>query len=247
MVATVSPPAYWSSVALVAVATAVLCTAARRRPGPWTVLVARLIGLALVVDAVSYSVGLAVQGSWSARTSLPLALCNAGVVVAAVACWWRVPVLVEVTYFWGLAGTLQAVLTPDLDVGFPHLQFFQYLVGHTGIVLAALFLVVGLRLEPRPRAVPRVFAITVAYTAVVGAVDAVTGADYMFLRQPPSEWTLLRLLGPWPWYLVSASVVALVLFTLLDLPFWAGRRRAASGGPPVGHRAGPRTGAGAPA
>jgi hypothetical integral membrane protein (TIGR02206 family) len=226
VIAAVTPLSYWSSVFVAVVACAALCLAARRHPGPWTVVAARVIGLLLAADSVSYTVAQVVQGSWSATTSLPLALCNAGVVIAAVSCWWRFVALVEVTYFWGLAGTIQGVLTPDLDVGFPHLVFFEYVTGHLGIVSAALFLVVGMRIVPRPGAVPRVFAITLGYTALVGLVDALTGANYMFLRREPGEWTLLRLLGPWPWYLLSASAVALVLFTLLDLPFWPGRRRA---------------------
>jgi hypothetical integral membrane protein (TIGR02206 family) len=235
MVATVSPLAYWTSAAAAAVACVALCVAARHHPGRWTVRVARVIGLLLAADAISYTVGLVVQGTWSATTDLPLALCDMGVVVAAVACWWRAPLLVEVTYFWGLAGTLQGVLTPDLDVGFPHLVFFQYVVGHTGIVLAALFLVVGMGIEPRRGSVLRVWTITVAYSGVVGLVDAVTGANYMFLRRPPGEWTLLRLLGPWPWYLLSAAGVALALFGALYAPFWWARRRRLA--PPGGDRA----------
>lgn len=124
----------------------------------------------------------------------------------------------------GLAGTLQAVITPDLSSGFPHLVFFQYMVGHLGIVVAALVLVVGMGIRPRGNAVVRVFAITAAYTAFVGLVDGLTGADYMFLRQPPANWTLLSVLGPWPWYTVSAAGVALVLLVGLDAPFWASRR-----------------------
>ena len=230
MIAVVSPTAYWTAVGLGAVLCAVACVAARHDPGPWRVVVARLIGTALAADIVAYTVGLVAARTWTAETSLPLALCNAGVVVAAIACWWRVPLLVELTYFIGLAGTLQAVLTPDLNVSFPHLVFFEYVVGHVGIVLAALFLVVGLRLRPRPGAAIRVFAIAAAYTTFVGLVDAVTGANYMFLRRPPGEWTVLRLLGPWPWYVVSAAGVALVLLFLLDLPFRGGRAAARRGG-----------------
>jgi hypothetical integral membrane protein (TIGR02206 family) len=198
--------------------------AARRWPGPWRITVARIIGTALLADAVAYTVGEIQAGTWTVKGSLPLALCNVAVLVAATACWWRVPLLVELTYFWGLAGTLQAVITPDLNVGFPHLVFFEYLTGHLGIVLAALFLVVGLGIHPRPGAVPRVFAITAVYTAFVGLIDGLSGADYMFLRTPPSEWTVLRLLGPWPWYVMSAAAVALVLLVLLDMPFWAERK-----------------------
>jgi len=229
MLAVASAGAYGASVVLGAALCTALCAAARRRPGPWTRNVARVIGLILFADAVSYTIALVVAGTFSWSTSLPLALCNMAVLVAGTACLSLVPALVELTYFWGLAGTLQGVLTPDLSVGFPHLVFFQYVVGHVAIVTAALFLVVGMRIEPRPGAVWRVFAITVGYAMFVGLVDAVTGADYMFLRSPPAEWTLLRVLGPWPWYLASATGVALVLLVLLDLPFWSGRRhRSAS-------------------
>ncbi len=237
MTAVITPTAYWSAVAVGAALCVGLCVVARRRPGPWTIIVARIIGLLLAADVITYSVAQALAGSWSASTSLPLALCDAAVVVAAIACWWRIPVLVELTYFWGMAGTLQAVITPDLNVGFPHLVFFEYLVGHLGIVAAALFLVVGMRIAPRPGAVRRVFLISVVYTAVVGTVDGLTGANYMFLRRPPGEWTLLRVMGPWPWYTLTAALVALVLFTLLDLPFRAGRRAtspALNGPPDVG-------------
>jgi hypothetical integral membrane protein (TIGR02206 family) len=92
-------------------------------------------------------------------------------------------------------------------------------VGHLGIVVAALFLVVGLRIEPRRGAVPRVFGITTAYALVVGVFDWATGANYMYLAAPPDRATLLSLLGPWPWYLVGAAVIAFVLLVLLDLPF----------------------------
>lgn len=223
--AAVQPLAYGVSIAVGALVCVVLCVAARRHPGPWAITAARAVGLVLVADAVSYTVALAVGGTWSAKTDLPLALCNMAVLVVAAACLWRVPLLVELTYFWGLTGTLQAVITPDLDVRFPHLVFFQYVVGHVAIVTGALFLVIGLRITPRPGAVRRTFAVTAAYTAIVGIVDWLSGANYMFLRHPPSNWTLLRLLGPWPWYIVSAAAVAIVLLAVLNLPFWYTRHR----------------------
>jgi hypothetical integral membrane protein (TIGR02206 family) len=239
MVAVVTPFAYGLAVVVGLGGCVGACLAARRWPGRWTTVVCWVVGILLALDAGSFTVSLIVAGTWSAKTSLPLPLCDVAVLIAAVACFWRIPLLVELTYFWGLAGTLQGVLTPDLSVGFPHLVFWQYTVGHLGIVFAALFLVAGVGCKPRPRAVPRVFSVTLAYTAVVGLVDALTGANYMFLRAPPGEWTLLRVLGPWPWYLASAAGVALVLFTALDAPFWSGRRREAGRSAP---RAGRDTG-----
>jgi hypothetical integral membrane protein (TIGR02206 family) len=232
--AIVTPFAYGVTVAVAVLGGTALCVEAHRHAGTWRGVAARVIGLLLLADAVSFIVALVVAGTFSPKTSLPLALCDMAALVAAAACWWRIPVLVELTYFWGLAGTLQAVITPDLNAGFPHLVFFQYMVGHLGIVVAAVYLVVGLGLRPRPGAVPRVFAITLGYTAFVGLVDGLTGANYMFLRSPPGEWTLLRVLGPWPWYIASAAGVALVLLVVLDAPFWPGRHRVTASSVPTG-------------
>ncbi len=179
--------------------------------------------MVLAAVTVSWLVSTSLQVPWSPATSLPFALCDIATVVAAAALWWRTPLLVELTYFWGLAGTLQALLTPDLSVGFPSLEFFQYVIAHAGVVAAALFLVVGQGIRPRRGSVPRIFVITAVYTALVGALDAVTGGDYMFLRSRPASWTLLSVLGPWPWYVVSAAGVALVLLVVLYLPFWMSR------------------------
>jgi hypothetical integral membrane protein (TIGR02206 family) len=215
-----TPLAYWVAVASAAVVVALLCVACRRSPGPWVAWAGRAVALALGVDALVFLATPVLRGGWSIRTSLPLALCDVALVVAAVACWWPGWLLgVELTYYWGLTGTLQAVVTPDLTAPFPQLEFFQFVVGHLGIVVAALFLVVGLRIEPRRGAVPRVFGITTAYALVVGVFDWATGANYMYLAAPPDRATLLSLLGPWPWYLVGAAVIAFVLLVLLDLPF----------------------------
>ena len=233
--AIVTPVAYLISAVLAVVGCAVACTGARRAPGPWAYAVARVLGVLLAADAVSFVVAIVVNGTFSAKASLPLPLCDMAVLVAAAACWWRSPVLVELTYFWGLAGTLQGAITPDLNAGFPHLVFFQYVVGHFGIVMAALLLVVGLRIPARPGAVRRIYGITAAYTAFVGVVDWTTGANYMFLRQAPSNWTLLRILGPWPWYVLSAAGLAFVLIVALNSPFWWIRR---SGTRSTSHTAG---------
>ena len=126
----------------------------------------------------------------------------------------------------GLAGTAQALLTPDLAYDFPSYYYFQFWVQHCGIVLAALLLVAGWRLHPRARAVPRLVVITVAFTLIVRVADITTGGNYMYLRHKPPGGSLLDYLGPWPVYLVSGVPLVIFFLVVLDLPFWAGRGRA---------------------
>ena len=211
---------------VIAVAIAVLVVAARRRPGGWL----KVLAVLLVADEASWWVYLALGGGEPGQRAqpLPLQLCDIAVLVAAAALWTRQQLLAEVTYFWALAGTLQALLTPELPQHFPTYPYFQYYVAHGGTVGAALILVVGLRMAPRAWAVARVAVITIAYAALVGLVDAVTGADYMFLRAKPDTPTLLDDLGPWPWYVLSATALGLALFAILDAPFRLRQRRAES-------------------
>jgi len=93
-------------------------------------------------------------------------------------------------------------------------------------VLAALFLVIGLRLQPRAGAVRRVFLITLAFAAVMGLLDLGTGGNYLYLRQVPTQGSLLSVMGPWPWYIAVGALLTLIVLTVLDAPFRFSRSRA---------------------
>jgi hypothetical integral membrane protein (TIGR02206 family) len=221
----IASPAWVVTLAVTAIGAIGLPIAARRHPGPWVEWTTKVLAIALVAVSVAWIVSTS-AGHWKAATGLPVALCDIATLVAAAALWWQASLLIELTWFWGLAGSLQSLLTPDVKVGFPSVEFLEYVIAHAGIVTAATLLVIGLRRPPRPGAVPRVFIITALYTALVGAIDAATGGNYMYLSHRPNATTLLNALGPWPWYVFSATGVALVLLIALDAPFWAQRRRA---------------------
>jgi hypothetical integral membrane protein (TIGR02206 family) len=214
-----------AALAAVAAVSLALCAGARRWPGRWTWPAAAALGAVTAGSDVAWIVWLVRQGGWTPAVGLPLQLCDAGTFLAAAALWTRGRGLVELLWFWAIAGTVQALLTPDIPEPYPSFVWFQYYVAHGGIVAAALFLVIGLRLTPRPEAALCAAGLTAAYAAAVGAVDVATGGDYLFLRRPPLHPSLLDVMGPWPWYLVSAAALASVLFALLQVPFWSGRRR----------------------
>ena len=127
----------------------------------------RALGAALLVNIVVWQTVLAAGGTWNASSNLLIDVCPVANIVAAATLWRPLPVLVELTYFWGCAGTIQGVLQPDTCYHFPSYFCFQFYIAHMGPVLAALFLVIGLRLRSCDHAVPRVFAITALYACVV--------------------------------------------------------------------------------
>jgi hypothetical integral membrane protein (TIGR02206 family) len=209
------------AVIVIAVVTATLVAAARLRPGPWAATAARALAVVLVAAEVGWWIYLVASHANKAELlyALPFQLCDAAIFVSAFALWFRWQLLAEITYFWGLAGTIQAIFTPDLAQHFPTFPFIQYYVAHGGVVAAALLLVVGLGQWPRRNAVVWIVPITIAYAAFVGLLDAITGADYLYLRAKPASATLLDLMGPWPWYIGWAALIGVALFLILDAPF----------------------------
>lgn len=195
---------------------AVTVWVARRHPGRqqrWLSL-----GLAALIFAAwagEYAADV-VLGTWSVKYTLPLQLTDAISAVSIAALLTRRQMLVELAYFWSYTASLQAVLTPDLAQRFPSAFYFTYFGYHVGAIVAASYLVFGLRLYPRPGAVWRVFWITLAFAAMVGAADLITGGNYMYLRAKPVHNSLLSLMGPWPWYVLGGTALGLALLLILD-------------------------------
>jgi hypothetical integral membrane protein (TIGR02206 family) len=218
-------PEHLVTLAVIAAVIAGLVVAARLRPGHWTVLAGRILAIVILANEAAWWVWAGTHGAWSATYALPFQLCDLAAFVSAGALWFRRPLLVELTYFWGLAGTANGLITPDVSDHFPSFNFVQYFVAHGAIVAAALFLVIGLRIAPRPGAVVRMFGLTCGLLVLDAGINLLTDGNYMYLRHTPGAHSLLDVLGPWPWYIVGAAALALVLFAILDLPFKVGRRR----------------------
>lgn len=150
--------------------------------------------------------------------NLPLQLCDLTVWLAVFGCFTVAPTLVELAYFAGAAGAGMALLTPNLWSPWPSYPALYFFVAHGGIVIAVALLACGGYARFHPGAVWRSFGLVLGYAALVGAVNAAFGSNYMFLCRKPDNPSLLDRMGPWPCYLAGGAAVGLALFWLLWLP-----------------------------
>jgi hypothetical integral membrane protein (TIGR02206 family) len=179
-----------------------------------------LAWLNLLANPFSSLAGFLQLGERDVVRHLPLHLCDLAALAAGIALLTRNRLLGSLTYFWGLAGTIQGLLTPAITERGPVCAtfFFQHFV----IVAAAVHLplVEGWRpRNPHWKAVAEVFACSVAYLVLAVAMNALTGSNYAYASRPPENPSLLDHLGPWPWYLLSMQGIAIVFFFVLCLPF----------------------------
>ena len=168
-------------------------------------------------------------GGWlTLDNGLPLNLCDWAAVALIAALLTRKQFAYELGYFWGLGGTLQGLITPDITYGFPDPQFIFFAINHAGFITALLYLTfTGMR--PFPASLPRVVAATLGYAVVAGAADFALGTDYGFLRAKPANASLIDFLSPWPWYVPELVVIGILSLLVYYAPFWARdawRRRA---------------------
>ena len=180
-----------------------------------------LAGL-LLANWIGYEVNRASVGQFNAAHALPMQLCDWAMfatIAALVTCRRGV---YEVAYFWGLAGTLQAILTPNLKEGFPSLWFFCFFIAHAGIVVGVLYLTAVEGLRPRPGSIVKAMLWSEIYLAAALLVNHLTGANYGFLSHRPAGKSLLDYLSDrHSIYLLELNLMALGFFLILYVPFLA--------------------------
>ena len=217
-------PDHLAALALTATASVGLSAVARRAPEGRAGRAVRFgLAGALLSGVAAHVLAAAWGGTLSLWDLAPLHLCDLAIFVAVVAILTRRQLAFELLYFWACAGTLLAMITPDVWYAFPNWGCILFFGLHGAVVVTALTLTAGFGMRPRAGASWRVFLITLAYAALVGLVNLALGTNYMYLREKPLTPTLLDAFGPWPGYLIVAAGVGLALFLFLELPFRFGR------------------------
>ncbi len=159
------------------------------------------------------------------QNHLPLHICGIANLATAATLVFRNRRTYEIAFFWGLVGSANAVITPGaIETGYPSWRFFQYFIAHSGIVVGVLYATWGLGMRPSFGGLLRAFVSLNVFAVAVGGFNLLLGSNYMYLSEPPSGTVSPFFFAPWPWYIPILDVVALALFFVVYLPFYASRR-----------------------
>ena len=180
-----------------------------------------LLTAILIGNYIGYVVYRWQHGYMDWREMLPMQLCDWTMIAVVVALLkenrkrW-----LEVAYFWGIGGSLQAIFTPNLQFGFPDFRFFTFFLDHGAIVAGIIYLMLSRRFRPTLTSVWRTLLWSEIYLVVALAIDQMTGVNYGFLLHKPEAASLLSLLSDWrPLYILQMNLVAIFFFALLYAPF----------------------------
>lgn len=175
------------------------------------------LGVSLIVLEAANQFWMFHNGLWTVGRSLPLELCNIGLLLCILLLLTKKRVFFELLFFIAIFGATQAIFTPALKYDFPHFRFFHFFIAHTVIVWVALYfwLVKGYKLTFH--SVVKLLIFINSLLPVVLYVNQMHNGNYWFLRHKPVSPSLFDIMGPYPWYIVSFEGMLLVvcLFTWL--------------------------------
>lgn len=158
-------------------------------------------------------------GQFDITNDLPFHLCNLmGLLVVLLARskkFW----MYEVLFFWTMAGTVQALITPALKDSFPHYNYFKFWIVHAGVVVYILYATFVYGMRPTLKSVFKAYFALMVYAAVTFLINKLLDANYFFLNGKPPHPSALDVLGDWPVYIGVILVGLVPFFLLIYLPF----------------------------
>jgi len=178
------------------------------------------VGWLLIASRLSLDIWYVTTDQWSVQSSLPLELCSISSLLAGVMLLTKNKFLFEVLYFIAIGGAMMAIATPDLYFGFPQYRYMQFFIDHFLLIFAPLMMIWLYDYKLTWHSIFKSFLFLNGLAAVVFVMNHFLAANYMFLSEKPAGASLLDLLGPYPYYLVSLELIALCLFFLLYIPLW---------------------------
>ncbi|WP_179391811.1 TIGR02206 family membrane protein [Sporosarcina sp. JAI121] len=190
-----------------------------QKRGPVQLKYERLFAMSLLIMEVLYHVWMSWTGLWELDDSLPLQLCSISLLVAIVLLWTGNKHLVDFVFFAGIGGAFQAMVTPVLDIGFPHFRFFHFFYTHIGIIVTALYFTWMKGYRPTFKGILKTMVALNLILPVIVAANTLFRGNYMFLKEKPFTGNLLDYLGPHPWYILSLEGVSFSIFVFMWLLF----------------------------
>lgn len=158
-------------------------------------------------------------GGYNLATDLPLYLCSLLGLTIPVFTYYRKFWMYEVLLFWIIGGTLQAVITPDIALGFPSFDYFRYWVVHLGLLIIIFYATFVFNMRPKLKSVFKSFLALQIYIILMAVMNWILKANYFYLNEKPQSASILDYFGEWPWYIIAVQIIIIPLFLLIYLPF----------------------------
>lgn len=155
---------------------------------------------------------------------LPVTVCGWAAIMSAFMLMTKKKGIFDVVYFFVLAGSINALITPAviMDNGPTHFRYYQFWVEHTSIFIAVFYMIFIFDYKINVRSMIRSFSVMIVLTILAIYVNSnIEGANYLFLSTTEAGDSVLNFLPSnlGLRLLVMGSVIG-TLYGLAYLPWY---------------------------
>jgi hypothetical integral membrane protein (TIGR02206 family) len=212
---------HWAALTVIIALNLLFIVWGRRIPQTARVKIRYGMAAVLLVNEMLWHVWNVSVGRWTIQEMLPLHLCSVLVWTCAYMLITKNRAIYEFAYLIGIAGALQAVLTPDLGLyDFPHFRYFQTFTSHGLLITCAIYMTVVEGFRPYARSLRNILVWGNVYLVCVTLLNFLIGSNYLYTAHKPVTASLLDVLPSWPWYIGVIELLALLFVCLFYLPFF---------------------------
>lgn len=213
------------SVTFYVILTVVLIKWAKKGSLKTQILLGNIYAFSIAITVVVWSKLKIVVYGFDIQEDIPLHLCNLVGLLLPVLSITRKKIFFEIFFFWILAGTTHAVITPDLEQGFPHFTFLKYWHVHAGLISFIFYARYIYNFTPNLKSVFKSFFALQLYIALMFVINKILGTNYFYTYRKPDIASALDYLGEWPVYIVTVEIIMIPYFLLFYLPFYLAKKK----------------------
>ena len=142
---------------------------------------------------------------WDKVHSLPLHLCGISAIISSFILFKFNQILYEFLILLGIPGAFQALLTPELTLGYDRVLLVEYFISHGGIILSGLYLTYVLGHRPRIKSWLTVAVISQILLFCIHILNGFLNSNYMYTRIKPEVDNIL-IIGEHPYYYIGFEI-----------------------------------------
>jgi hypothetical integral membrane protein (TIGR02206 family) len=125
----------------------------------------------------------------------------------------------NLTYFWS-AGTIFALLTPEVKINFPHLLNISFFLTHFYLIFSAVYCIKVFNFKPDFKNLLKAFKYLNFSFVIIFFINFILDTNYMFVNHKPIFKSPIDYMGPWPYYIIWLEVITFICFIIMYLPFY---------------------------
>lgn len=157
--------------------------------------------------------------------TIPLHACHISSYATGLFLLTRNQKFFDFAYFWGLGGGTMALLTPDVELTFPDIDFITLFSGHGILFFALIYIALAIKQKITFNSYKNAIKFSLYILPIVYVVNIMVGgepgfeANLWYLMKAPAGDSLMNFFPNPPLHVIPLFPIVMFVFYLLYLPY----------------------------